>query len=61
METGVMKRGCWGKKVGLGQPWPCWFNFKLPLPRKVTPERPSGVLTCFASPPLGMDIISRGL
>lgn len=36
-------------------------NFKLPLPGKVTSARPSAVLACFASPPLGMDIISRGL
>lgn len=37
------------------------FNFKLPLPGKVTAARPSAVLAWFASPPLGMDIISRGL
>lgn len=37
------------------------FNFKLPLPGKVTAAGPTAVLAWFASPPLGMDIISRGL
>lgn len=36
-------------------------NFKLPLPGKVTAARPSALLAWFASPPLRMDIISRGL
>lgn len=27
----------------------------------MTPARPSGVLACIASPPLGMDIISEGI
>lgn len=54
--------GGWGKKeAGLGAALALLFNFKLPLPGKVTPARPSAVLASFASPPLGMDIISRGL
>lgn len=36
-------------------------NFKPPLPGTVTAARPSAVLAWFASPPLRMDIISRGL
>lgn len=52
----------WGKKeAGLGAALALLFNFKLSLPGKVTPVRPTAVLACFASPPLGMDLISRGL
>lgn len=54
--------GGWGKKeAGLGAALALLVNFKLPLPGKVTPTRPSAVLACFAFPPLGMGIISRGL
>lgn len=49
------------KEAGLGAALALLVNFKLPLPGKVTPTRPSAVLACFAFPPLGMDIISRGL
>ena len=56
------EEGGWGKKeAGLGAALALLVNFKLPLPGKVTPARPSAVLACFAFPPLGMGIISRGL
>lgn len=63
METDKCDEGGgWGQKeAGLGAALPLLFNFKLPLPGKVTPARPSTVLVCFASPPLGMDLISKGL